>query len=119
MTRVLIANMVHGVTEGFSKTLQVIGVGYRAEKKGKALQLNVGYSHPIIFEEPDGIKIDVPDQNTVIVNGIDKEKVGEVAAKIRSFRTPNPYADSAALLRVSDIRVNVLLLKKAKSHLSN
>ncbi len=99
LTRVLIANMVHGVTEGFSKTLQVIGVGYRAEKKGKALQLNVGYSHPIIFEEPDGIKIDVPDQNTVIVNGIDKEKVGEVAAKIRSFRTPNPYADSAALAK--------------------
>ncbi len=99
LTRVLIANMVHGVTEGFSKTLEVIGVGYRAEKKGTAIQLNVGYSHPIVFDAPKGITFDVPNQNTVVVNGADKVQVGEVAAKIRSFRKPNPYADSAALAK--------------------
>ena len=96
LTRVLINNMVVGVTDGFSKTLEVVGVGYRAEKKGKALHLNVGFSHPIIFEEPKGITIDVPNQNTIVVNGYDKVQVGEVAAKIRSFRKSNPYADSAA-----------------------
>lgn len=96
LTRVLINNMVIGVTEGFSKTLSVVGVGYRAEKKGNSLVLNVGFSHPVVYDAPEGITIDVPNQNTVIVHGISKEKVGEEAAKIRSFRKPNPYADSAA-----------------------
>ena len=99
LVRSLINNMIIGVSVGYEKKREIVGVGYRAEKKGNALQLNVGYSHPVIFEEPAGIKIDVPNQNTVIVNGIDKVKVGEIAAKIRSFRTPNPYADSAALAK--------------------
>ena len=114
LTRVLISNMVIGVTDGFSKTLEVIGVGYRAEKKGNALQLNVGYSHPIIFEEPEGIKIDVPNQNTVVVNGYDKVKVGEVAAKIRSFRKPNPYADSAALAKGIRYQGDRIIVKEGK-----
>ncbi len=99
LTRVLIANMVQGVTDGYTKTLEVVGVGYRAEKKGNALQLHVGYSHPIIFEEPKDIKIEVPSTNTIVVSGFDKVKVGEVAAKIRSFRKPNPYAENSSLAK--------------------
>ena len=114
LTRVLISNMVVGVTDGFSKTLEVVGVGYRAEKKGNALQLNVGYSHPIIFEEPEGIKIDVQGQNTIVVNGYDKVKVGEVAAKIRSFRKPNPYADSAALAKGIRYQGERIIVKEGK-----
>ncbi len=114
LTRVLIANMVQGVTDGFSKTLEVVGVGYRAEKKGKALQLNVGYSHPIVYEAPAGITIDVPDQNTVVVNGFDKELVGQVAAKIRSFREPNPYADSAANAKGIRYRGERITVKEGK-----
>lgn len=116
LMRVLINNMVVGVTDGFKKTLEVVGVGYRVEKKGKAIQLNVGFSHPIVYEEPKGITFDVPDQNTIIVNGADKELVGEVAAKIRSFRKPNPYADSAALakgIRYQGERITVKEGKKA------
>ena len=91
LTRTLIANMVHGVTEGFSKTLEVNGVGYRAAKEGKKLVLNIGYSHQVDVEEVDGITIDVPNPNTVVVNGIDKQKVGQFAADIRAKRPPEPY----------------------------
>ena len=91
LTRTLVANMVHGVTEGFSKTLEVNGVGYRATKEGKKLVLNVGYSHQIDVEETDGITIDVPNPNTVVINGIDKQKVGQFAADIRAKRPPEPY----------------------------
>ena len=91
LTRTLVANMVHGVTEGFSKTLEVNGVGYRASKEGKKLVLNIGYSHPVEVEETDGITIDVPNPNTVVINGIDKQRVGQFAADIRAKRPPEPY----------------------------
>ena len=91
LTRTLVANMVHGVTEGFSKTLEVNGVGYRASKEGKKLVLNIGYSHQVDVEEIDGITIDVPNPNTVVINGIDKQKVGQFAADVRNKRPPEPY----------------------------
>lgn len=91
LTRTLVANMVHGVTEGFSKTLEVNGVGYRAAKEGKKLVLNIGYSHQVEVEEIDGITIDVPNPNTVVINGIDKQKVGQFAADVRNKRPPEPY----------------------------
>ena len=91
LTRTLVANMVHGVTEGFSKTLEVNGVGYRAAKEGKKLVLNIGYSHQVDVEEIDGITIDVPNPNTVVINGIDKQKVGQFAADVRNKRPPEPY----------------------------
>lgn len=91
LTRSLIQNMVTGVTEGFSKTLDIVGVGYRAELKGKNLLINIGYSHPIYFMPPEGITIEVPTQTQIKISGTDKELVGLVAAKIRSFRKPEPY----------------------------
>ena len=91
LTRTLVANMVHGVTEGFSKTLEVNGVGYRAAKEGKKLVLNVGYSHQIEVEDTEDVSTEVPNPNTVIVNGIDKQKVGQFAADIRAKRPPEPY----------------------------
>ncbi|MEG8946815.1 50S ribosomal protein L6 [Rosettibacter firmus] len=91
LTRALINNMVKGVTEGYSKSLEIVGVGYRAELKGKNLLITIGYSHPIYFIPPEGIKLEVPTPNQIIVSGIDKELVGLVAAKIRSFRKPEPY----------------------------
>ena len=91
LTRTLINNMVVGVTEGYSKKLVINGVGYRVEKQGKKLVLNLGYSHPVFFEEENGITYDVPDNTTIIVKGINKENVGEMAAKIRSKRPPEPY----------------------------
>ena len=90
-SRALLQNMVTGVSEGFKKTLQIVGVGYRAAKNGTQLTLNLGHSHPIYFEEGDGITFDVPDSNTVIVKGADKQKVGYVAAQIRGKRPPEPY----------------------------
>ena len=91
LTRTLVANMVTGVTEGFKKTLEVNGVGYRAAKEGKKLVLNIGYSHQVDVEEIDGITIDVPNPNTVVINGIDKQKVGQFAADVRAKRPPEPY----------------------------
>ena len=91
LTRTLVANMVEGVTNGFSKTLEVNGVGYRAAKEGKKLVLNVGYSHQVIVEEIDGITIDVPNPNQVIIHGIDKQLVGQFAADVRRKRPPEPY----------------------------
>ncbi len=89
--RSLIANMVAGVHEGFSKQLEIIGVGYRAELKGKSLVLQLGYSHPIVYIAPDTIDITVPNQTNIGISGVSKELVGLVAAKIRSFRPPEPY----------------------------
>jgi large subunit ribosomal protein L6 len=89
--RALINNMIVGVTEGYTKKLEIVGIGYRAELKGKALVLYLGYSHPIIFIPPDGVKIEVPQPTNIVVSGIDKQLVGQVAAKIRSFRPPEPY----------------------------
>ncbi len=91
LTRALLANMVEGVTNGYSKRLEIVGVGYRVEKQGKKLVLNLGYSHPIFFEEGDGITFEVPDSNTIVVKGIDKQAVGQVAAQIREKRPPEPY----------------------------
>ena len=91
LTRALINNMVQGVSEGFNKTLDIIGVGYKAELKGKNLLLVIGYSHPIYFLPPDEIKLEVPTPTQIKISGCDKELVGQVAAKIRSFRKPEPY----------------------------
>ncbi len=91
LTRTLINNMVVGVTEGYAKTLEINGVGYKAEKQGTKLVLNLGYSHPVIFEEGDGITFTTPNNTTIVVSGIDKQKVGEMAAKVRAKRPPEPY----------------------------
>ena len=91
LTRTLIANMVEGVTNGYTKTLEINGVGYRAAKTGKSITLNLGYSHNVVFEEKDGIEFDVPDANKIIVKGIEKQKVGQIAAQIREKRPPEPY----------------------------
>lgn len=91
LTRTLLNNMVVGVTEGYKKKLEINGVGYRAQKAGKTLTLNLGYSHLVTFEEFDDIKFDVPDTNTIIVSGINKQTVGQIAAQIREKRPPEPY----------------------------
>lgn len=89
--RSLINNMVEGLTKGFTKKLEIIGVGYRAELKGKNLQLSLGYSHPILFKPPEGVNIALETPTKITISGIDKQLVGQVAAKIRSFRPPEPY----------------------------
>jgi large subunit ribosomal protein L6 len=91
LSRALLANMVEGVTNGYRKTLEIIGVGYRAEKKGNTLVLTVGYSHQVKYPEPDGITLTAQTPTVVVVEGIDKAKVGQVAAEIRSVRKPEPY----------------------------
>ena len=91
LTRTLVANMVEGVTNGYSKTLEINGVGYRAAKQGKQLVLNLGYSHQVFFEEGNGITIEVPQPNKIIISGIDKQAVGQIAAEIREKRPPEPY----------------------------
>ena len=91
LTRSLIQNMMTGVSESYKKTLEIVGVGYKAEMKGNNLLLSIGYSHPIYFVPPDQIKIETPTATQIIISGIDKELVGLVAAKIRSFRKPEPY----------------------------
>lgn len=91
LTRSLVFNMVEGVTNGFSKTLEIVGVGYRADKKGKGITLNLGFSHTIDYEPVDGVTLETPNQTTVVVSGADKQKVGQTAAEIRGFRPPEPY----------------------------
>jgi large subunit ribosomal protein L6 len=91
LTRSLVFNMVHGVTEGYEKALEIQGVGYRAQKRGNDLELSLGYSHPISVKAPDGIEFDVPQPTRVVVKGISKQLVGEVAANIRKQRPPEPY----------------------------
>jgi len=103
LTRALIQNMVIGVTDSYKKTLEIVGVGYKAELKGKNLLLNIGYSHPIYFVPPDDIKLEVPVQTQIIISGNDKELVGLVAAKIRSFRKPEPYKGKG--IKYSDERI--------------
>tara|TARA_B100000029_G_C17512669_1_gene936877 strand:+ start:560 stop:1087 length:528 start_codon:yes stop_codon:yes gene_type:complete len=90
-TRALIYNMVHGVSKGWDKKLTLVGVGYRAKADNKYLELNVGYSHPVKYEIPEGIKIETPSQTEIVVTGIDKQQVGQVASEIRSVRLPEPY----------------------------
>lgn len=91
LSRSLIANMVEGVVNGYSKTLQIIGTGYRASKQGKKLVLALGFSHPIELDDPQGIETEVPDANTIIVRGISKQQVGNYASKLRDYRKPEPY----------------------------
>ncbi len=91
LTRTLLNNMVVGVKNGFEKKLEIVGVGYRVEKQNGKIVLGLGYSHPVIFEEKDGVKFECPDSNTILVKGIDKQAVGQVAAVIRSKRPPEPY----------------------------
>lgn len=91
LSRTLINNMVVGVTEGFSKNLEINGVGYRAQKKGNDLNLSLGFSHPVVVTPPAGISFECPTANSITVSGIDKEVVGQIAAEIRSFREPEPY----------------------------
>jgi large subunit ribosomal protein L6 len=91
LTRALLFNMVHGVTEGFKKELDINGVGYRAQKQGRQLVMNLGYSHPVVMEETEDISIEVPSPNKIIISGRDKQKVGQFAAEVREKRPPEPY----------------------------
>jgi large subunit ribosomal protein L6 len=91
LTRTLVANMVEGVTKGYEKRLEIQGVGYRASMRGTALELNVGYSHPVVKDAPAGITYEVPTQTEIVVKGIDKQQVGQIAAEIRKVRPPEPY----------------------------
>lgn len=91
LTRSLVANIVEGVSRGFSKTLEIVGVGYRAQAEGAGLRLSLGFSHPIEFPAPKGITFEVPNQTTIVVRGADKQQVGHTAAVIRAFRPPEPY----------------------------
>lgn len=108
-TRALLANMTQGVTEGFEKKLELVGVGYRAQTQGNKLNLTLGFSHPVIYEVPEGITVETPSQTEVVVRGTDKQKVGQVAAEIRRFRPPEPYKGKG--VRYSDERV---VIKEAK-----
>ncbi len=90
-TRALVNNMVTGVTAGFEKKLTIIGVGYRAQAQGQKLNLTLGFSHPVVYEVPEGIKVETPSNTEVVVSGIDKQRVGQVAAEIRAYRKPEPY----------------------------
>ncbi len=103
LTRTLVSNMVHGVTTGFTKRLKLVGVGYRAATTGTTLNLTVGYSHPVNFQPPTGIEIKVESQTVVVINGADKELVGQVAAKVRGVRPPEPYHGKG--IRYEDERI--------------
>jgi large subunit ribosomal protein L6 len=101
--------MVQGVTEGFEKKLELVGIGYRAQAQGNKLNLTLGFSHPVVFEVPDGVSVETPSQTEVVVKGTDKQKVGQVAAEIRRFRPPEPYKGKG--VRYADERV---VIKEAK-----
>ena len=104
LTRTLIANMIVGVTEGYKKELEVNGVGYRVEKKGKQCIMNLGYSHKVIMEDNEDITIEVPDPNKIIIVGIDKQKVGQFAAEVREKRPPEPYKGKGIKYKEEHIR---------------
>ena len=104
LTRSLLHNMVVGVEKGFSKELEVNGVGYRVQKDGKKLVMNLGYSHQVIVEEPEGITLEVPTPNKIVVSGIDKQKVGQIAAEIRGKRPPEPYKGKGIKYTTETIR---------------
>jgi large subunit ribosomal protein L6 len=109
--RALINNMVKGVSEGYSRKLELVGVGFRAAMQGKDLNLTLGFSHPILFKAPEGITIEVPAQTEIIVKGADKQRVGEVAAKIRAFRPPEPYKGKG--VRYAGEHITIKEAKKA------
>lgn len=102
-TRALLANIVKGVTTGFERKLELVGVGYRAQAQGKKLNLTLGFSHPVVYAVPEGITIETPSQTEVVVKGVDKQQVGQVAAEIRGFRPPEPYKGKG--VRYADERV--------------
>jgi large subunit ribosomal protein L6 len=108
-TRSLLANMAQGVSEGFEKKLELVGVGYRAQAQGNKLNLTLGFSHPVVYDVPEGISVETPSQTEVVIKGTDKQKVGQVAAEIRRYRPPEPYKGKG--VRYSDERV---VLKEAK-----
>jgi large subunit ribosomal protein L6 len=108
-TRSLISNMVSGVSTGFERKLQLVGVGYRAKVEGQTVNLTLGFSHPVVYEVPEGVTVEVPSQTEILVKGIDKQKVGQVAAEIRNFRPPEPYKGKG--VRYADERI---ILKEAK-----
>lgn len=109
--RALVGNMVAGVSDGFERKLELRGVGYRAQMQGNTLNLNLGFSHPVEFTVPDGINIETPSQTEIVVKGIDKQQVGQVAAKIRAYRPPEPYKGKG--VRYADERVIMKEAKKA------
>ncbi|WLQ13810.1 50S ribosomal protein L6 [Hahella aquimaris] len=104
-TRALVNNMVLGVTQGFERKLELIGVGYRAQAQGKAINLTLGFSHPVVFEIPEGITAETPTQTEIVIRGIDKQKVGQVAAEIRSIRPPEPYKGKGVRYSGEQVRV--------------
>jgi large subunit ribosomal protein L6 len=108
-TRALIKNMVTGVSTGFERKLELVGVGYRAQAQGKKLNLTLGFSHPVAYDVPEGITIETPSQTEIIIKGIDRQRVGQVAAELRRFRPPEPYKGKG--VRYSDERI---VLKEAK-----
>ena len=108
--RALVANMVHGVTKGFERKLQLVGVGYRAQAQGDAVNLTLGFSHPVVYKLPLGVKVETPTQTEIVVKGSDKQAVGQVAADIRAFRPPEPYKGKG--VRYSDERVVIKETKK-------
>ncbi len=107
--RALVANMVHGVSVGFERKLKLVGVGYRAQASGDKLNLNLGFSHPVEYQLPEGVKAETPSQIEIVIKGVDKQKVGQVAAEIRAYRAPEPYKGKG--VRYSD---ETVLLKEAK-----
>jgi len=108
-TRALINNMVTGVSSGFERKLELVGVGYRAQAQGNKVNLTLGFSHPVVYEVPEGIAVETPSQTEILVKGIDRQKVGQVAAELREFRPPEPYKGKG--VRYSDERI---VLKEAK-----
>ncbi|RLA04284.1 MAG: 50S ribosomal protein L6 [Gammaproteobacteria bacterium] len=108
-TRALVSNLVVGVTDGFEKKLELVGVGYRAQSKGKVLNLTLGFSHPVDYAVPEGVTIETPSQTEIILKGTDKQRVGQVAAEIRAFRPPEPYKGKG--VRYAD---EVVVRKEAK-----
>jgi large subunit ribosomal protein L6 len=104
LTRVLVANMIEGVMNGFSKTLEIQGVGYRAIQKGSGIELHLGFSHKIDYPAPEGVSLELPDQTTILVAGADKQKVGQAAAEIRAFRPPEPYKGKGIRYRGEHVR---------------
>ncbi|PCE29675.1 50S ribosomal protein L6 [Burkholderia ubonensis] len=107
--RALIANMVHGVTKGFERKLTLVGVGYRAQAQGDKLNLSLGFSHPVVHQMPEGVKAETPTQTEIVIKGINKQQVGQVAAEVRGYRPPEPYKGKG--VRYSD---EVVILKETK-----
>ncbi len=108
-TRALLANMVHGVTKGFERKLLLVGVGYRAQAQGDKLNLTLGFSHPVVHPMPEGIKVETPTQTEILIKGIDKQVVGQIAAEVRAYRSPEPYKGKG--VRYSD---ETVVLKETK-----